>query len=64
VARRVAWSGAGVNLRTGTPSPRRVRDAVRRVLAEPRMRQRAAEIGTRLTAGGGATAAADLIEQL
>lgn len=64
VARRVAWSGSGLNLRTGKPSPARIRDAVRRVLAEPRTRRRAAEIGAQLAAGGGAAAAADLVERL
>ena len=33
VAARVSWSGAGVALRTGRPSPARVRRAVHRVLA-------------------------------
>ena len=32
VAARVAWTGAGVNLRTGTPTPSAVRAAVREVL--------------------------------
>jgi UDP:flavonoid glycosyltransferase YjiC (YdhE family) len=36
VAARVAWAGAGVDLRTGTPTPRAVRSAVRQVLADPR----------------------------
>lgn len=35
VAARVAWSGAGVDLRTGTPSARRVRRAVHAVLTDP-----------------------------
>lgn len=34
VAARVAWSGAGVNLKTGTPSPRAIRAAVRKVLGD------------------------------
>ncbi|BBZ21503.1 nucleotide disphospho-sugar-binding domain-containing protein [Mycolicibacterium gadium] len=34
VAARVAWSGAGVNLKTGTPSPRAIRAAVRTVLGD------------------------------
>jgi UDP:flavonoid glycosyltransferase YjiC (YdhE family) len=38
VAGRVAWAGAGVNLRTGSPSPARVRRAVRRVLRDNRYR--------------------------
>ena len=38
VAARVSWSGAGINLRTGTPRPGQLRRAVRRVLTEPRYR--------------------------
>jgi MGT family glycosyltransferase len=38
VAARVAWCGAGVNLRTGAPAPRRIRRAVRTVLTEPHYR--------------------------
>ncbi|WP_327008307.1 hypothetical protein OHA72_14250 [Dactylosporangium sp. NBC_01737] len=64
VARRVAWSGAGIDLRTGTPRPAQVRAAVTRVLAEPRMRQRAGEVGAALTAAGGVPKAADLVEEL
>ena len=36
VAARVAWTGAGVNLRTGTPTPGAVRVAVRNVLNDGR----------------------------
>ncbi|WP_101946583.1 nucleotide disphospho-sugar-binding domain-containing protein [Mycobacterium sp. 3519A] len=36
VAARVAWSGAGVNLRTGTPTPGAVRAAARDVLNDGR----------------------------
>jgi MGT family glycosyltransferase len=35
VAARVSWSGAGLNLRTGSPSPGRIRRAVLRVLEDP-----------------------------
>jgi UDP:flavonoid glycosyltransferase YjiC (YdhE family) len=52
VAARVAWSGTGVNLRTGRPSPRALRRAVQRILAEPEfgrradaLRQRTDELG-------------------
>jgi MGT family glycosyltransferase len=41
VAARVAWSGAGLNLKTGRPKPHAVRAAVRAVLDEPRYRARA-----------------------
>jgi UDP:flavonoid glycosyltransferase YjiC (YdhE family) len=38
VAARVAWSGAGVDLGTGRPSHRRIRQAVRAALRRPRHR--------------------------
>jgi len=41
VAARVHWSGAGVDLRTGRPSPARLADAVRRVVAHPTYAARA-----------------------
>lgn len=41
VAARVAWTGAGVNLRTGTPSQDVIRRAVRDVLTDDRYRNRA-----------------------
>lgn len=41
VAARVAWSGAGVNLRTGTPSADQLRAAVTRVLGTPAFRRSA-----------------------
>jgi UDP:flavonoid glycosyltransferase YjiC (YdhE family) len=47
VAARIAWSGAGINLRTGSPRPRRIRRAVRQVLAEPRYAAAAASFASR-----------------
>lgn len=44
VGARVAWSGLGLDLRTGTPSPARIRNAVDAVLTTGGYRQRAAEI--------------------
>ena len=38
VAARVRWAGAGIDLRTGTPTAAQVLAAVRTVLAEPRYR--------------------------
>jgi MGT family glycosyltransferase len=35
VSARVAWSGCGIDMKTGTPTPEQVRDAVRTVLAGP-----------------------------
>jgi UDP:flavonoid glycosyltransferase YjiC (YdhE family) len=63
-ARRVAWSGMGLDLRSGRPKPKRVGRAVRQVLGSPRLRLRAAELGEAVTAAGGACAAAALVETL
>ncbi|WJL94222.1 glycosyltransferase [Microbacterium sp. ET2] len=44
VSARVGWTGAGVNLRTSTPTARAVGEAVERVLREPSFRERAHEL--------------------
>ena len=41
VAARVRWSGAGIDLRTGRPSPHHLAVAVRHILAEPNFGDRA-----------------------
>ncbi|MGY1686440.1 MULTISPECIES: glycosyltransferase [unclassified Geodermatophilus] len=64
VARRVGWSGVGVDLRTGHPRPARIRAAVDRVLADPRMRQTAQRLAKKFDAAGGARRAGDLIETM
>ncbi len=50
VAARVAWAGAGRNLRTGRPRPGRVRRAVRAVLADPGYRTRARQLRDQVVA--------------
>ncbi|GAA5203888.1 glycosyltransferase [Microbacterium jejuense] len=62
VAARVAWSGAGVNLRTGTPKTATVQTAADRVLVEPSFRAAAGRLAADLRARGGAAHAAELIE--
>jgi UDP:flavonoid glycosyltransferase YjiC (YdhE family) len=52
VAARVAWSGAGLNLRTGRPSPRALRRAVRRILEETEYGLRADTLRRRTEALG------------
>ena len=41
VAARVQWSGCGIDLRTGTPDPKQVADAVREVLHNRKYAERA-----------------------
>lgn len=64
VAARVAWSGAGVNLRTGRPSAAAVRRGYERVRADASFRASAARVGSALSAAGGTARAADLLETL
>lgn len=44
VAAHVAWSGAGIDLRTGTPEPAAIHRAVREVLTDKRYLRRAREL--------------------
>lgn len=41
VGRRVSWSGVGIDLRTKTPRPERIRAVVRAVLNDPAFKARA-----------------------
>lgn len=52
VAARVAWSGTGINLHTGSPSPGRVRRAVRSVLSAPRYGRAAKRLQREIAAQG------------
>jgi UDP:flavonoid glycosyltransferase YjiC (YdhE family) len=63
-AARVAWSGAGVNLRTGTPTASAVRDAVRRVLADGRYARERARIGAEIQVSSGVDGLSELVKSL
>jgi UDP:flavonoid glycosyltransferase YjiC (YdhE family) len=64
IAARVAWAGAAVNLKTGTPSAAKVASGVDRVLADPSFRDAATRVGAQLRSLGGAEHAAELLEEL
>jgi UDP:flavonoid glycosyltransferase YjiC (YdhE family) len=64
IAARVAWAGAGVNLKTGTPTAALVARGFDRVAQDPSYRRAAARIGGQLNALGGAPHAAELLEGL
>jgi UDP:flavonoid glycosyltransferase YjiC (YdhE family) len=53
VAARVAWSGVGVNLRSGRPQPSAISSAVREVLTEPRYRRAAARVADQIRVAPG-----------
>jgi UDP:flavonoid glycosyltransferase YjiC (YdhE family) len=50
VAARIGWSGAGIDLRTGTPAPAAVRRAVEAVLTSPSYRDNARRIAAEAAA--------------
>jgi UDP:flavonoid glycosyltransferase YjiC (YdhE family) len=62
-AARVAWSGAGLSVPRRLLSPRSIRLATRRLLAEARFAARAQEIAAWAEAHDGEAAAADLVEE-
>ncbi len=61
VSARVAWAGVGIALRTDTPSPAQVRDAVATVLADPSHRARAAGLQRAYAGYSGADRAAEAV---
>jgi MGT family glycosyltransferase len=64
VAARVAWSGAGVNLKTGDPTPHAVRTAVRKVLNDSRYLQSARALEAAFARRNGVAEIAALIDEV
>lgn len=64
VGRRVSWSGVGIDLRSGTPRPGRIRDAVRAVLHTPSFKTRAQHLQREYQAVSGPQRAADHVDAL
>lgn len=62
VEARVAWSGAGINMHTGTPTAKALSVAIDRALADPALRAAAIRVGAQLRSLGGAPRAAELLE--
>jgi len=60
---RVAWAGAGLSLPRRLVSPRRIAVAAKRILGEPRFRERAGEIARWSRENDGAERAASLVEE-
>lgn len=63
IAARVAWSGAGVNLRTGTPSSAQVARGFERITSVSSFRDAAARVAAQLNSLAGAQRAAALLEE-
>ena len=64
VAARVAWSGAGVDLRTGTPTAAMVRHAVRKVLGDHRYLARARALEAAFAQRDGVAEIAALVDEV
>jgi MGT family glycosyltransferase len=64
IAARVAWAGAGINLRTGRPSVMQLRDAVRAALTKPQYRQRAQTLRAAFARHNALDEIAELVEGL
>ena len=64
IAARIAWSGAGIDLRTGRPAPTAVRAAVRRALDEDSFRRRARELADEMATYDAPSRGTALIEEL
>jgi UDP:flavonoid glycosyltransferase YjiC (YdhE family) len=64
IAARVAWSGAGINLKTKTPSLDQIRAAVQAVLADDRYRQNARRIQADYARHNAPAEAVALLERL
>jgi UDP:flavonoid glycosyltransferase YjiC (YdhE family) len=62
IAARVAWTGTGVDLRTGTPAPAQVAAGLERAWTDRTMTDAATRIAAELRSLGGAPRAAELLE--
>jgi MGT family glycosyltransferase len=64
VSARIAWSGAGINLKTHRPRPEQVRDAVREVFSNPSYRDNARRIQQDFAGHDAPREAAELLEAM
>lgn len=64
IAVRVAWSGVGINIKTGTPSEQEIYRAVKTILHEPNYKNKTQKLQTSYQRYDASRRAADLSEQL
>lgn len=62
VTARVAWSGAGINLRTNAPTDQAVAKAVETVLADGRYREASRRLGAEIAAAPGVAGVVPIVE--
>jgi MGT family glycosyltransferase len=64
VSNRIAYAGVGINLKTTTPTPKQIRDAVRKILSDNSYQQKAQQIKAEFANYDAAKTAAQLLEKL
>ncbi len=64
VCARIAWFGAGIDLKTKSPKPAQIKDAVKAILKEPSYKQNAQEIQRDYANHDAPSLAAELLEGL
>lgn len=64
ICARVHWTGTGINLKTSTPTPKQIRDAVMKILSTPKYREKAESFKAEINRYDTPTLATELLEQL
>jgi UDP:flavonoid glycosyltransferase YjiC (YdhE family) len=64
ICARVQWAGVGIDLKTSTPRPSQIRDAVMKILGSSQYRQRAFRFKTEIAHFDAPELATALLEQL
>jgi MGT family glycosyltransferase len=64
IGARVAWSGVGIDLKTQTPTPAKIRQAVREILTNSQYRDRAEVLQAEIATYDFATRSVELLEEL
>ncbi len=64
ISARIQFAGVGIDLKTSTPSPNQLKNAVKKILKFSQYKQRAKLLGTKIASYDTATLAATLLEQL
>jgi UDP:flavonoid glycosyltransferase YjiC (YdhE family) len=64
VCARIAWAGVGINLKTKTPTPMEIKEAVKTILTSPDYRQKAQKMQAEMASYDAPTQSAILLEEL
>jgi len=62
VCARLSWSGAGIGLKTGTPTAEQIRDAVHQILHDPSYRERAKTLGASIAKTNALATIAEIVD--